>query len=197
MHEPDKEKTAFVIKRITYCYKVMPFGFKNTRATYKRLENIMFTKKIGVTTKFYVEDIMVKGKQRSDHIDNLAETFDILRKYKMKLNPAKCTFEVSLGRFIGFKASNNEAEYEAIVASLRMAKDLVVKKLAILSDFQLITSETIGEYTATHLKMVQYLENVREQLEVFQTYTFTQVLRGRQRLRRCAIWPRLRPLPLT
>ncbi|KAM2494803.1 hypothetical protein ACFX1W_034861 [Malus domestica] len=59
IHEPDKERTAFVIERSTYYYKVMPFGFKNTRATYKRLENMMSTKKIGVTTKFYVEDIMV------------------------------------------------------------------------------------------------------------------------------------------
>lgn len=50
----------------------------------------------------YVNDIMVKGKQRLDHIDNLADTFNILREYKMKLNPDKCTFEVSLGRFLGY-----------------------------------------------------------------------------------------------
>ncbi|KAM0981395.1 hypothetical protein ACFX2A_014732 [Malus domestica] len=35
---------------------------------------------------------------------------------------------------LGFKASNNEAEYEALLVGLRMAKDLVVKKLAIHSD---------------------------------------------------------------
>ncbi|KAM1885356.1 hypothetical protein ACFX14_038050 [Malus domestica] len=40
---------------------------------------------------------------------------------------------------LGFKTSNNEAEYEALLAGLRMAKDLVVKKLAIHSDSQLIT----------------------------------------------------------
>ncbi|KAM2155684.1 hypothetical protein ACFX1Q_047358 [Malus domestica] len=61
---------------------------------------------------------------------------------------------------LGFKASNNEAEYEALPASFRMAKALEVKKLAIHSDSQLITSQTTGEYTAKHPRMAQYLEKV-------------------------------------
>ena len=89
-----------MIEQDTYCYKVMPFGLKNVGATYQRLVNMMFKKQIGVTMKVYVDDIMVKGKQRLDHIRNLAETFNILRKYKMKLNPTKCTFGVSSGRFL-------------------------------------------------------------------------------------------------
>ena len=56
-----------------------------------------------------------------------------------------------------------------------MAKDLTVKKLAIHFDSQLIIGQTTGEYMAKHLKMAQYLEKVRKQLEVFQTYTLTQV----------------------
>ena len=78
---------------------------------------------------------------------------------------------------LGFKASNNEAEYEALLAGLRMAKDLAVKKLAVYSDSQLITSQATGEYTAKHPRMARYLEKVREQLEAFQTYTLTQVPR--------------------
>ncbi|KAI5351091.1 hypothetical protein L3X38_003982 [Prunus dulcis] len=42
MHEHDKTKTSFIIKRRTYCYKVMPFGLKNTGATYQRLVNKIF-----------------------------------------------------------------------------------------------------------------------------------------------------------
>ncbi|TQD88740.1 hypothetical protein C1H46_025700 [Malus baccata] len=52
--------------------------------------------------EIYVDDIMVKGKQRSDHIRNLAKTFSILREYNMKLNPAKCIFGVSSCRFLGY-----------------------------------------------------------------------------------------------
>ena len=54
---------------------------------------------------------------------------------------------------LGFKASNNEAEYEALLAGLRMAKDLAVKKQVIHSDSQLITSQTTTEYTTKHPKM--------------------------------------------
>ena len=78
---------------------------------------------------------------------------------------------------LGFKASNNEAEYEALLAGLRMAKDLAVKKLAIHSDSQLITSQTAREYMAKHPRMAQYLKKVHEQLETFQTYTLTRVPR--------------------
>ncbi|KAM2599253.1 hypothetical protein TB2_037696 [Malus domestica] len=77
---------------------------------------------------------------------------------------------------LGFKSSNNKTEYEALLTGFRMAKYLVVKNLAIHSDSQLITNQTTREYTAKHLKMAQYLEKVRKQLEMFQTYTFTQVL---------------------
>ncbi|XP_068314962.1 uncharacterized protein [Pyrus communis] len=59
---------------------------------------------------------------------------------------------------LGFKASNNKAEYETLLAGFRMAKDLAVKKLVIHYDSQLITSQTTGKYTAKHLKMAQYLE---------------------------------------
>ena len=76
---------------------------------------------------------------------------------------------------LGFKASSNEAEYEALLVSLRMAKDLAVKKLAIHFDSQIITDQTIKEYTTKHLRIAQYLEKVCKQLEAFQTYTLTLV----------------------
>ena len=135
MHEPDKEKTAFVIERGTYCYKVMPFGLKNAGATYQRLVNMMFKKQIGVTMEVYVDDIRVKGKQRSDHIRNLAETFDILRTYKMKLNPAKCTFGVSSGRFLGYLVTQRgiEAHPKQIRAILEMKSPTTLKEIQSLT----------------------------------------------------------------
>ncbi|KAM2941963.1 hypothetical protein COP2_031133 [Malus domestica] len=76
---------------------------------------------------------------------------------------------------LGFKTSNNKSKYEALLAGLQMAKDLEVKKLVIHFNSQLITSQTIGEYTVKPPRMAHYLEKVRKQLEAFQTYTFTQV----------------------
>ena len=46
--------------------------------------------------------IMVKSKEEEDHLDNLKETFNTLRQYSMKLNPTKCTFGVSSGKFLDF-----------------------------------------------------------------------------------------------
>ncbi|KAI5311613.1 hypothetical protein L3X38_040786 [Prunus dulcis] len=102
MHEDDKAKTSFIIERGTYCYRVMPFGLKNAGATYRRLVNKIFTEQIGKTMEAYVDDMLVKALKRADHIGNLAEPFSLLRQYRMKLNPSKCIFGVSSGRFLGY-----------------------------------------------------------------------------------------------
>ncbi|XP_008245026.1 PREDICTED: uncharacterized protein K02A2.6-like [Prunus mume] len=80
----------------------MPFGLKNAGATYQRLVNKIFKEQIGKTMEVYVEDMPVKALERADHIENLVEAFSLLRKYNMKLNPSKCTFGVSSGRFLGY-----------------------------------------------------------------------------------------------
>ena len=80
----------------------MPFGLKNAGATYQRLVNRMFASQIGVNMEVYVDDMLVKTKYQNDHIKYLAECFAILRKYNMKLNPQKCSFGVSSGKFLGF-----------------------------------------------------------------------------------------------
>ncbi|CAL9019552.1 unnamed protein product, partial [Prunus brigantina] len=78
MHEDDKVKTSFIIKRGTYSYKVMPFGLKNAGATYQRLVNKFFKEQIGKTMEVYVDDMLVKTPECADHIKNLAEAFRLL-----------------------------------------------------------------------------------------------------------------------
>jgi len=43
----------------------------------------------------YVDDMLVKSNDEAGHLDDLRETFNTLRKYKMKLNPTKSVFAVS------------------------------------------------------------------------------------------------------
>ena len=105
MNEEDQEKTAFVTSQGLYCYKVMPFGLKNAGATYQRLVNQMFSKQIGWNIEVYVDDMLMKSRKVELHLDNLKETFNTLRKYQMRLNPAKCVFGVSSGKFLGFMVS--------------------------------------------------------------------------------------------
>ena len=122
MDPDDQERTAFVTENGTYCYQVMPFGLKNARATYQRLVNTIFKQQIGRSMEIYVEDMLVKSPSLQQHIHNLSETFSILRKYRMKLNPLKCVFCVSAGKFLGFMISSRgiEANPEKISAILQM-----------------------------------------------------------------------------
>ena len=98
----DQEKTSFVTGQGTYCYQVMPFWLKNVGATYQRLVNKMFQKQIGTSMEVYIDDMMVKSVKVELHVDHLAEAFQILKDYKMKLNPTKCAFGVSAGKFLRF-----------------------------------------------------------------------------------------------
>ena len=102
MDPDDQEKTSFITTQGTYCYRVMPFGLKNEGATYQRLVNRMFQKKIGTTMEVYIDDMLLKSTATKFHIAHLSEAFQILRNYNMKLNPAKCAFGVSTGKFVGF-----------------------------------------------------------------------------------------------
>ncbi|XP_068309743.1 uncharacterized protein [Pyrus communis] len=117
----------------------------------------MFKKQIIVTMEVYVDDIMVKGFGAG-----LALT-----------TPNGSMLEQATT--LSFKASNNKAEYEALLAGLQLAKDLAVKKLMIYSYSQLITNQTSGEYAAKQPRMARYIEKVREQQTTFQAYTLTQV----------------------
>ena len=102
MHPPDVEKTTFITLRGLYYYNVMPFGLKNAKATYQRQVTKIFQSLIGKTIEVYIDDMLVKSKERLDHMKHLQETFELLRRYDMKLNPLKCGFEVSSGKFLGF-----------------------------------------------------------------------------------------------
>ncbi|VVA28493.1 Hypothetical predicted protein, partial [Prunus dulcis] len=78
---------------------------------------------------------------------------------------------------LSFSASNNETEYETLLAGLCLAKEQSIKRLAIYSDSQLITNQASGKYMAKHPRMVQYLGKVQELLKEFPTFTIEQVPR--------------------
>ena len=88
----------------------MSFGLKNASATYQMLMNKMFAHQIGRNVQVYIDDMLVKSRREDDHLDDLRETFDILRSYNMKLNPSKCAFGVTAGKFLGFMMSQRGIE---------------------------------------------------------------------------------------
>ena len=62
----------------------------------------LFHDMIHKEVEVYVDDMIVKSQTEEDHIVNLRKLFDRLRKFKLHLNPVKCTFEVRLGKLLGF-----------------------------------------------------------------------------------------------
>ena len=110
MYPPDAEKTSFITPHGLFCYNIMPFRLKNVGATYQRLVTKMFRPLLRKTMEVYVNDMLIKSKERSDHTTHLQQAFDLLRIYGMKLNPAKCAFGVSAGRFLGFMMTQKGIE---------------------------------------------------------------------------------------
>ena len=90
----------------------------------------MFSKKIGRNMEVYVDNMLIKSKAKT-HLKDLQETFDTLRRYRMKLNPAKCVFGVSLGKFLGLMVSQREIEEnpEKVKAILNMSSPRTVKEV--------------------------------------------------------------------
>ncbi|KAL6552673.1 hypothetical protein OROHE_008037 [Orobanche hederae] len=131
MAEIDIKHTSFHMEKDMFFWIRMPFGLKNAGATYQRLVNRMFADQIGRTMEVYIDDIVVKSLRKEDHVRDLAEMFAILEKYNMKLNPQKCSFGVSSGKFLGHIVSQRgvEANPAKIQAVLDMQEPRSVKQV--------------------------------------------------------------------
>ena len=79
----DQEMTTFVTPIRNYHYKVMPFGLKNARAIYQRMMTRMFEPQLSKNIEIYIDDMVVKIKLESKHVNNLGNIFEILRRHKL------------------------------------------------------------------------------------------------------------------
>src|SRR3954466_15133907 len=104
MAEEDIYKTAFRCPGFVGLFEwvVMPFGLKNAGATYQRAMNLIFHDLLGVIVEVYIDDIVVKSDAFEPHLADLRLAFDRMKKYGLKMNPLKCAFGVSAGKFLGF-----------------------------------------------------------------------------------------------
>ncbi|GJV08823.1 reverse transcriptase domain-containing protein [Tanacetum coccineum] len=77
-----------------------------------------------------------------------------------------------------FEATNNEAEYEALIAGLRIAEQMGVKNLQANVDSRLVANQVNGSYVAKESGMVQYLEKVKTLTSNFKEFSIKQVPRS-------------------
>ncbi|XP_061367257.1 uncharacterized protein LOC133310357 [Gastrolobium bilobum] len=144
MYPADQEKMAFIAENANYCYNVMPFGLKNSGATYQRMMNKVFKDQLGKNVEVYVDDMIVKSFDMVNHVRDLEQTFQKLRKYRIRLNPVKCAFGVAAGKFLGFMLTHRgieanpdkcKAVLDMIVPQSKKEVQQLTERLAALTRF--------------------------------------------------------------
>ena len=65
-----------------------------------------------------MDDIVVKSKKREEHVQVLKKVFERCRTFKLRMNPLKCTFGVSLGKFLGFLVHSRGIDVDPTKATI-------------------------------------------------------------------------------
>nr|GEY13836.1 reverse transcriptase domain-containing protein [Tanacetum cinerariifolium] len=148
--EADEEKTTFHTGQGAYYYMKMPFGLKNASAIYQRLLDKAFEGQIETQ-----EEPWTLFTDDSSCVDGSGAGLILT-------SPDGVEFTYAL-RF-QFTTSNNETEYEALVAGLRIAARMGVKNVHVSVDSKLVANQVLGTYVAKKDNMVKYLEILKSLL---------------------------------
>ena len=89
----------------------MSFGLKNAGSTYQRMMTKMFESQLGKNIEIYVNDIVVKSKMVTEHLRDLGDIFDVLKRHKLRLNASKCSFGVGSSKFLGYIITHRGIEF--------------------------------------------------------------------------------------
>ena len=112
MAKEDKAKITFTIHWGTYAYDVILFSLKNDNATYQRVMVTLFHDIMHREIKAYVDDMIAKYCTTRDHLIDLRKLFSRLVKYRLSMNPNKCVFGASSGKFLSFIVSQRGIEVD-------------------------------------------------------------------------------------
>ena len=107
-------KTAFRCPGFVGLFEwvIMTFGLKNAGATYQRAMNLIFHDLLGIVLEIYIDDIVVKSDGFDHQLADLRLAFERMRRYGLKMNPLKCAFGVSAGKFLRFIIHENGIEID-------------------------------------------------------------------------------------
>ena len=145
----------------------------------------MFCPQIRRNVEVYVDNMLVKSQDKEIHPDDLQETFDTLRQYNMKLNPSKCAFEVSSGKFLGFMVSHKgiEANPDKIQAILDMKPPQNVKEVQLLTGRVAALNRFVSKATDKCLpffrilrKAFEWTDNCQRAFDDLKAYLTTALL---------------------
>ncbi len=103
--EEDKPKTAFITRYGLFEHERMPFGLCNAPATFQRAMQLVLHGLLWSDCLAYLDDVVVLGKNFSDHAAKLQVILGRFRKYNLKLKPKKCVLFQTEVRFLGHVVS--------------------------------------------------------------------------------------------
>ena len=163
----------------------MSFGLKNAGATHQRLMNKMFAHQIGRNMQVCVDDMLVKGVREEDHLSDLRETFDTFRMYNTKLNPSKCAFRVTAGKFLGFMVSQRgiKVNLEKVRVIMELAPPKTVKdvqslngKIATLNKFVSRATDKCLPFFRTLKRSFEWTDECQQTFENLKVYISSPLL---------------------
>ncbi|XP_023883672.1 uncharacterized protein LOC111995960 [Quercus suber] len=136
MSPKDAEKTVFRTPTGNFYYTMMPFGLKNAGATYQQAMTAIFHDVMHQELEDYVDDIVVKSKKREEHFCVLRRVFRRCRAFKLRMNPLKCAFGVSSGKFLGFLVHSRGTDVDpakaTTIATMRPPATATIHKKPLL-----------------------------------------------------------------
>ncbi|KAG5523880.1 hypothetical protein RHGRI_030766 [Rhododendron griersonianum] len=97
----DAPKTSFRTSNGNFFYTIIPFGLKNAGAIYQRAMTAIFHDMFHDILEFYIDDLVVKSKEQGTHLEDLQREFERCKRYRLRMNPLKCAFGVTAGKFLG------------------------------------------------------------------------------------------------
>ena len=127
MAPEDMEKTSFITKWGTYYYRVMPFGLKKVGATYQRAATTFFHDMMHRDVEVYVDDMIVKSRDKANHLAALEIFFERIIQFRLRLNPKKCTFGMTSEKLLGYMVS--ERGIEANPDKIRVILDMPMPRI--------------------------------------------------------------------
>jgi len=166
MYPIDEKHISFRMPLGVYCYTVIPFGLKNTRATYQRAMNAIFHEHIRKTVECYVDDMVVKSCAKGNHIADLKTVFNIIRAYQLKMNPTKLFLGVASDKFLGFVVTSKgiylDPEKVCAVQQMQPPRNLrelrgLQRRLAYVRRFISNLSERCQPFTKLMKKGVSFI----------------------------------------
>jgi hypothetical protein len=104
MAKEDVSKTVFHCPGFIGLFKwvILTFGLKNACAMYQRAMNLISHNLLGVLMEVYIDDVVVKLVGFEEHMTDLNLSLERMKRYEVWMNPLKCAFRVTSGRFLGF-----------------------------------------------------------------------------------------------